>query len=191
MNWTYKTTGIPDEAFIRGKVPMTKSEVRAITLSKLKLDGNHQVLDIGAGTGSVTIECAHIASGVIAVERNEEGVGLIRDNAKHFALNNIQAIQGLAPSACPDQLFDRIFIGGSGGNIEAIIGYCKSHLNESGILVANTVTIENTYKIMNLLEENGFKDVEVVQVQVSRSKKVGQVHMMMAENMIAVISGRL
>lgn len=191
MKWIYNTAGIPDEHFIRGKVPMTKAEVRAVTLGKLCLSNNHKVLDIGAGTGSVSIECACIAKEVVAIERNVLGIDLIKENASHFELDNIEVIHGLAPEHLPDESFDRIFIGGSGGNIDDIIDYCKLHLRPGGRIVANTVTIENTYKIMNLLEASGFEEVEVVQVQVSRSKNVGQVHMMMAENMIAVISGRI
>lgn len=189
-SWKYKTAGIPDIEFIRGKVPMTKSEVRAVCLSKLKLNAGLNILDIGAGTGSVTIECGVLGSNVVAIERNPQGVELIKANIEKFELNNIKIIKGSAPSDLPkDSTFNRVFIGGSGGKIDGVFNYLNDHLEANGILVANTITIENNYKILSLMEEYGYKDVEVVSINISRSSKVGSVHMMKAENPISIISG--
>ena len=90
--WPYASSGIPDELFIRGDVPMTKQEVRAVALAKLRLTATDTVWDVGAGTGSVSIEAALVAraGSVWAVERNAAGVRLIRENVgahvKHQAL---------------------------------------------------------------------------------------------------------
>lgn len=183
------SSGIDDELFIRGKVPMTKSEVRAITVSKLKLRPGHKFLDVGAGTGSVSIECGIRGCSVTAIERNDEGVGLIKDNAKAFGLEDIQVIQGLAPDDFPEGLmYDRVFLGGTGGKTEGIFAYLETHLNPGGIVVGNTITIENTSKFMEAMKAYGYEKIEAVQVNVSRSRPVGRLHMMMAENPITIIS---
>lgn len=188
--WKYNTTGISDNLFIRGKVPMTKSEVRSVTLSKLKLKSGLNILDIGAGTGSVTIECGLLGCSVTAIERNLAGVELIKENLEHFNIKSSTLIHGLAPEDLPKKsIFQRAFIGGSGGNIEDVFKYLDSSLETSGILVANTITIENTGKILNLLEVHGYLDIEAVTINISRSKKVGSVNMMIAENPITILSG--
>ena len=188
--WKYNTTGIDDELFIRGRVPMTKSEVRSVTLSKLKLIDGLNVLDVGAGTGSVSIECASMNCRVTAIERNLDGIELIHQNIIHFGLKDVKVISGYAPEDLPsDESYDRVFIGGSGGNIKEIFEYLTSHLKQGGIFVANTITIENTYLITRLLNEFGYQNIEAVTLNVSRSKNVGKVHMMMAENPITILSG--
>ena len=189
-SWSYKTQGIDDGEFIRGSVPMTKSEVRAITLSKLKIDRTMDILDIGAGTGSVSIEAALAGKRVTAVERDPEGVDLIKKNAEKFSLNNIDIIQGLAPIDLPSRTrYQRVFIGGSGGKLSPIFEYLNSALEPNGVVVANTITVENTGKILALLKEYNYRDIEIVSVNISRNKKVGPVNMMMAENPITIISG--
>ncbi len=188
--WSYNVSGIDDERFIRGNVPMTKSEVRAVTMSKLRLTRESKVLDIGAGTGSVTIECARIATDVTAVERHAEGIQLIQANAEAFGLNHVKVIKGLAPDNLPDTSYDRVFIGGSGGQLDHIFQYLHSHLVTGGILVANTITVENTGKILSLLKEGSYDHIEVVQMGISRSKVVGNSHMMLAENPITILSAR-
>lgn len=188
--WTYRSPGIRDDLFVRGQVPMTKSEIRAVTISKLALDDGMTLIDIGAGTGSVSVEAALMGCQVTAIERNEEGVDLIRQNAVAFGDLPIDVILGKAPEDLPrDGLFDRAFIGGTGGGVKGIFDYLDHHLKVSGLVVANTITIENTGKILELLKTYGYIDIEVVQVNVSRSKSVGQVHMMMAENPITIIRG--
>lgn len=188
--YKYSSSGIPDSMFIRGKVPMTKSEVRAVTVSKLKLYEGLKVLDIGAGTGSVSIEMAIKGCFVTSIERNPDGIELINANKDLFELDNINVIDGLAPQDLPNELFDRVFIGGSGGKLDEVFNYLSNNLNKEGIIVANTITIENTSKLLAVMKEYKYEDIEAVQVNVSRSKKVGPYHMMMAENPITIISAR-
>lgn len=188
--WNCNTPGIDDDLFIRGKIPMTKSEVRSVSLSKLNLVKGLRVVDIGAGTGSVTIECASQGCYVTAIERNPEGVDLIHKNCKHFGLEEVEVIHGLAPEDLPKgEAFDRAFIGGSGGKLQSMFEYLNNYLIKGGILVANTITIQNTYLIMEQLTHYGYTNIEAVTLNVSRSKNVGKVHMMMAENPITIISG--
>lgn len=187
--WPFTTAGIDDDLFIRGEVPMTKSEVRAITLSKLKPEEGHYFLDVGAGTGSVSVECGLKGCYVTAVERKGEGIQLIEENAKAFGVEHIEIIEGVAPMAFPENaLYDRIFIGGTGGKVEGIFKYLETHLKPGGIIVANTITIENTSKFMSVMKHYKYDQIEAVQVNVSRSRAVGSVHMMMAENPITIIS---
>jgi len=187
--WAYRTGGIEDSLFVRGKVPMTKSEVRAVTLGKLALTKGDNVLDIGAGTGAVSIEMALQGCQVVAIERNKEGVKLIQANKEAFNIKNLKIIQGLAPENLPRKAqYDRVFIGGSGGNIEDIFVYIQEHLKSKGRVVANTITLESTHKILNLLETYGYEAIQIVQINVSRSKSVGAYHMMLAENPVTILS---
>ena len=118
------THGIPDEAFLREKVPMTKEEVRDISLSKLRLTRQAVIYDVGAGTGSVSIEMALQAEEgtVYAVEKKPEAVELLRKNKKKFAADNLEIIEGLAPEALRGlPAPSHVFVGGSSGNLRAIL----------------------------------------------------------------------
>jgi len=186
--WPYSSPGIDDHLFVRGEVPMTKSEVRAITVNKLKLAEGMQFLDVGAGTGSVSVEAGILGCQVTAIERHEAGIHLIKENGRLFELEALQVIQGLAPEALPEgQEFDRVFLGGTGGQMASVFDYLDDHLKPGGIIVANTITIENTSKFMTYMKAHDYSNIEAVQVNVSRSKAVGPLHMMMAENPITII----
>ncbi|MFZ5969789.1 MAG: precorrin-6Y C5,15-methyltransferase (decarboxylating) subunit CbiT [Bacillota bacterium] len=189
--WKFKTPGIPDAYFLRGKVPMTKEEIRAVTISKLRLKEDSVVVDIGAGTGSISIEAALICDKgkVIAIERNQEGVELIRKNSVYFgAAMDIQHGNG---SACLRQIesMDRCIIGGSGGELEELIGLCYQKLTKEGILVINSITIETLYESIQYLRNSGFSDIDVVSLSVSKGRNVGRYTMMEALNPIYIISG--
>ena len=183
--------GLPDEAFIRGNAPMTKREVRALSLLRLNLTEDSTVIDIGAGTGSISIEAANYAKKgqVYAVERHSESVELIKKNKAHFGLEHLQVIEGYAPEVLPTHLmFDAIFVGGSGGQIEPILDWSLEHLKKGGRLVVNTITIENTGQAMAHLKNAAVADLEVIQVAISKGRFVGQVTMMEAQNPIMIIS---
>lgn len=190
--WNYDTAGIPDSEFIRGKVPMTKEEVRALIVSKLRLKSNFNVLDIGAGTGSVTIEVAHqCKNGVVkAIERNPDGIDLIKKNAEKFDVNNIEIVEGKALEHLDDiEKFDRIFIGGSGGQLEDILDIANERMKEDCIIVITSITIETLYKSTKKLEDLGM-DVEVTSIGVSKNRRVGSYNLLEALNSIYIITGR-
>lgn len=123
-NQSKEMTEIPDEKFVRGKVPMTKQEIRSLSLIKLSLPKDAVLYDIGAGTGTVAVEAAlHCREGsVFAVEQNEEGITLIQENRKRFGAFNLTVIKGTAPD-CLDgpQSPSHVFIGGSNGRLLDII----------------------------------------------------------------------
>lgn len=191
MQWTYKTPGIPDERFVRGKVPMTKEEVRAITISKLRLNEDSIMVDVGAGTGSIAIEAAHICQKgeVIAIERNPEGIYLIQQNSERFGVN-IKILHGNAGERLKEiEEFDRVMIGGSSGELKNIIEMSYHKLTPGGICVANCITIETLYESIQFLKEAGFVELDVVSVSVAKGKSAGRYTLMEALNPIYVISG--
>ena len=183
-------TGIPDEEFIRGKVPMTKSEVRSVCLSKLSLSPNDIAYDIGCGTGSVTIEMAFSAydGKVYAFDKNEEAIGLLEKNCEKFHLDNVEAICGLAPE-CLEGLPvpDVAFIGGSSGNMDEIVSYLYG-INSNMRFVITAVTLENAMAGLNSLKNVGIIG-DIVQVAVSKGKAIADLHMLIAQNPIFIISG--
>ena len=183
-------TGIPDEEFIRGKVPMTKSEVRAVCLSKLSLSSSDIAYDIGCGTGSVTIEMAFSAydGKVYAFDKNEEAISLLEQNCQKFHLDNVEAICGLAPECLKDlPVPDVAFIGGSSGNMDEIVSYLYG-INSKIKLVITAVTLENAMAAFDSLKNIGIKS-DIVQVAVSKGRGIGELHMLIAQNPIFIISG--
>jgi len=188
--WPFKTSGIPDSFFLRESVPMTKEEVRAVSVSKLRLREDSVVLDIGAGTGSVSVECALACKNglVYAVEKNPDGVWLIRENAKLFGLDNIRVIEGEAPLALEGLAEpDRIFVGGTGSSMDGILEWIR-RLKGKARVVANAVTLESAYEALKGFENKGFENIEVVSVSVSRGRKAGNKNLMEAMNTVYVIS---
>ena len=183
-------TGIPDEEFIRGKVPMTKSEVRAVCLSKLALSPTDIAYDIGCGTGSVTIEMAFAAyeGKVYAFDKNEEAIELLNQNCQKFHLDNVEAICGLAPECLNDlPVPDLAFIGGSSGNMDEIVSYLYG-INDKIRFVITAVTLESAMAGLDSLKNLGISG-DIVQVAVSKGRQIGDLHMLMAQNPIFIISG--
>lgn len=178
---------IPDDEFIRAKVPMTKAEVRSVTIAKLRLCENSVLWDVGAGTGSVSIEASLRSPDicVYAVEKNKDAVNLIEENKKKFAADNVYVTEGIAPDAL-DLLPvpTHVFIGGSSGNMKSIAEYAWSK-NENAVIAVNTVSLESTAELINLLNTDGVCG-EVVQMNVSRSKKLGSYNMIMANNPVYI-----
>ncbi|MHB9093974.1 MAG: precorrin-6Y C5,15-methyltransferase (decarboxylating) subunit CbiT [Eubacteriales bacterium] len=190
--WVYKTGGIPDEMFVRAKIPMTKSEVRAVTVAKARLQDNHIIWDIGAGTGSISVEAALTVTGgkVYAVEKEDEAVDLIKQNTALFGIDNVTVCCGMAPQVlhelpCPD----RVFIGGSGGNLVDIIEYVHGKLPIGGRLVINAVVLETLVTAVDMLKKLDFRDIDIAQVNVAKTVDVGRLHMFKSHNPVFVISG--
>ncbi|MDF2613093.1 MAG: precorrin-6Y C5,15-methyltransferase (decarboxylating) subunit CbiT [Clostridia bacterium] len=161
--------------FITGAVPITKEEVRAITLSKLALKDKKSFVDIGAGTGSISIEAAvtYKELEVIAIEHHNEAVELIQKNKDKFSLENIKIIQGRAPITLA-QKADAVFIGGSDGSLKEIIDWSYDLLNEGGSLAANFLLIDNFYEALRLLKESSFVNIEATMLSVCKLEKLGK-----------------
>lgn len=190
--WPYASSGIPDELFIRGDVPMTKQEVRAVALAKLRLTATDTVWDVGAGTGSVSIEAALVAraGSVWAVERNAAGVRLIRENADAFGCGNVHAVPGVAPEALAKlPVPDAVFVGGSAGELPSIVE-AAFEKNSQVRLCVPCVTIETLTEACALLSGSRFKGFEACQVSAARSEAVGSHHLMKAQNPVFLVSAR-
>lgn len=186
-------SGVKDSEFIRGKVPMTKAEVRAVTLSKLQLKNSDIVVDLGAGSGSLSIESARLLTegSVISVERNPEAIEVLKQNRKKFACENMRILEMEAPLGLDQIAYaDKVIIGGSGGHLAELIDWANRVMPQGGRLVMNMITLENLHIGWETIQGLGFDEVELVQVVVSRGKGVGSVTMMMGENPVYVISGR-
>lgn len=190
--WPYASSGIPDELFIRGDVPMTKQEVRAVALAKLRLTATDTVWDVGAGTGSVSIEAALVAraGSVWAVERNAAGVRLIRENADAFGCGNVHAVPGVAPEALAKlPVPDAVFVGGSAGELSSIVEAALEK-NSQVRLCVPCVTVETLTEACALLSGSRFKGFEACQVSAARAEAVGSHHLMKAQNPVFLVSAR-
>lgn len=181
--------GMSDETFVRGKVPMTKEEIRILSVAKLQLTEDSIVYDVGAGTGSVSMECARLCTSgtVYAVERNPEGIALIRENSKKLHLSNVKAVEGLAPEALMDlPAPTHAFIGGSAGNMGEILDVLRAK-NPSVRIVINTIALESISEVMQLLKERGY-DADIVQISAAKSRVLGRYHMMTGLNPVYIIT---
>ena len=190
--WPYASSGIPDELFIRGDVPMTKQEVRAVALAKLRLSATDTVWDVGAGTGSVSIEAALVARAgtVWAVERNAAGVRLIRENADAFGCGNVHAVPGVAPETLAKlPVPDAVFVGGSAGELPSIVEAALEK-NSQVRLCVPCVTVETLTEACALLSGSRFKGFEACQVSAARAEAVGSHHLMKAQNPVFLVSAR-
>lgn len=188
--YKYSGIGIPDKYFFREDVPMTKSEVRAVTMSKLELAKEDIMLDIGSGTGSVTVEGAFICKKVYAVETKKEAIALTKKNLNHFNIKNSELINGLFPNVdIPVDIVDAIFIGGSKGKLKEIFKWANKNLNAGGRIVANFVTLENTVEFIDLLKEYKYEDIDITHMQISKGKNIASYTMMQSNNPIYIIKG--
>jgi precorrin-6Y C5,15-methyltransferase (decarboxylating) len=182
--------GLPDEAFVRGKVPMTKQEVRAAALSKLAVRPADILWDVGAGTGSVSVELALAAplGETYAVERGDEGCALIRANREKLGAWNLHVIQGLAPEALKElPAPDGVFIGGTRGEMEAVVDTVLGK-NPHARICISAIAIETLSAAVAALTAHGL-EAQVTQLSVSRTKRAGELHLLMANNPVFLITG--
>lgn len=186
--------GIPDEAFIRGKVPMTKEIVRAAILAQMQVRDTDLVWDVGAGTGSVSVEVAMKASRgkVYAVEREPEGAELIGRNREKFGVWNLRVLQGEAPEALEElPAPDKVFVGGSDGNLEEIIRIALDR-NPQALICVSAIVLETMQEAVRIMSREGM-DVNIIQVAVSTARTLGEGdgcrHMMMGGNPIFIVTG--
>ena len=171
---------------------MTKEEVRVLTLSKLRLTPSSLVLDIGAGTGSVSVECALLspAGKVYAVEKNPEAVLLIKQNCEKFGVSNIEVLEGAAPD-CLHGLppVDRVVIGGGGGNLQAVTAAAKGLLKPGGRLVINAILLETLAGALETMKKEGFEQVELLAVSIARGRELGGKTALQPLNPVFIIWG--
>lgn len=185
-----RAPGLPDEAFERGDVPMTKQEVRAAVLAKLAVRPEDILWDVGAGTGSVSVELALAAprGRVYAVECRPEGCALIKANREKFRTRNLVLVEGLAPAALSDlPAPDAVFIGGSKGSLAAIVDAALDK-NPDACICVSAIALETLSAAVAALTAKG-RTVQVSQIAVSRAKAMGGLHLMMAQNPIYLITG--
>ena len=177
--------------FITGKVPITKEEVRAISLNKLELLNAKTFIDVGAGTGSVSIEAGYSYPNlkVIAIERNDDAIDLVKQNKEKFNLDNVEIIKAYAPVELDKDIkADAIFLGGTGKKLEEIIDWSKGLLVDGGRLVANFIIIDTFYEMLRLVKEKGFKNIDVTVLNVAKLEKLGTGEYFKPHNPIYIIS---
>ena len=185
--------GIEDDAFIRGKVPMTKQEIRVLTMVKARISPTDIVWDVGAGTGSMSVEAALLANQghVYAIERNAEGVSLIEKNREKFGVDNLTAVEGEAPDALkglPD--CNAAIIGGSGSRLSDILDEISARLKTGGRVVINCITIQTLAAALDYMRgHDGDFSYEAIQVQINRLQAVGAYDMAKAINPIYIVTG--
>ncbi len=185
---------IKDDEFIRGKCPMTKEEIRVLSISKMNLKEKSFVLDIGCGTVILPVQASKIAKQgkVLAIEKEEEAYNITKNNVEKFECNNVMVLNKKATNALyalydEEVEFDSIFIGGSSGELEEIIKICDNILSSDGTIVMNFITLDNAYKAIETMKKLNYK-VDVSMVNISKNR--GDTLMMISLNPIYIIQCR-
>ena len=183
-----RTPGISDEEFLRDKVPMTKQEVRAAILAKLAMAPDDLCWDVGAGTGSVSVEMALQCREVWSVEREERALALMVANREKFGAWNLRIMAGPAPGVLEGlPAPDKVFIGGSGGKLRDILAAVNA-ANPRAKVCISAIALETLHTALTALEELGY-EAEIVQISVNRARKAGELHLLMAQNPVFLITG--
>lgn len=182
---------IKDDEFIRGNCPMTKEDIRALSIWKMNLKENSTVLDVGSGTGTITVQASKISSNgvVYSIERDEDAISTTKINLDKFDCTNVildegDAVEILEKYIKEDKRFDSIFVGGSGGSLEKIIEMCSELLIQEGTIVMNFITLDNVYKAIEVMKKLNYI-VDISQVNISKNR--GQSYMMIANNPIYIV----
>jgi len=191
--WKFKTPGIPDENFERTEsVPITKEEIRAIQISKARLSSGQTVLDIGCGSGSITVEAGlQVESDgkVIGIDLDPNAIELTNRNLKKFGVDNATLILGNAKEKISDlPEADAIFIGGTGGDTQEIVQLCEDKLKSGGRIVIGVILNETLYAVLQTIEKLKFDSIDITQITIAKSRKTSTGTMMLARNPVTVIS---
>lgn len=181
-----------NKEFVKGKVPITKEEIRSIAISKLELWKAEKFIDIGSGTGSITVEAGLIYPSlkIASVEIDEEAYNLTGKNIDKFAIKNVAQINAMAPLDINGfEKVDAIFLGGTKNNLEEILRWSYKTLKFGGKIVANFILIDNFYKCRDMMKEIGFNNIETIQISVSKLEKLGKGEYFKPHNSVFMISG--
>ena len=182
---------LKDSEFIRGNIPMTKEEVRTITLSKLDIQETDHIIDIGAGTGSLSIEAARRAprGQVYAIDLKEEAIDLIQQNAQKHGVENLKVIYGRAPEDLPlGTSFHKVIIGGTSGGMEKVFDWMDLNRKNDFAIVINAITLETLTQAEQMLKKWKFDEIEIIQVAVNRFEKIGGYNMLKAQTPVFILS---
>lgn len=189
--WDYRTPGIPDELFERtDEVPITKEDIRAIAISKLRLREGHSAIDVGCGSGSITVElCLQTKGSVYAIDFEEKAVELTKKNLKKFGVKAKEVIQAKAQDALPKlPQVDAIIVGGTWGDAKQLIELATGKLKKGGRIVIDTILIETMYQALTAVNELELNEIDITQVTISKARKVTTGTMMLARNPVMIIS---
>ena len=182
-----RAPGIPDAEFLRDKVPMTKQEVRAAILAKLALGPEDLCWDVGAGTGSVSVELALHSQAVWAIEHKAEACELIRCNREKFCAWNLRVVEGHAPEALHElPAPDVVFLGGTGRKMPEILQVVRAK-NPKARVCISAIALETLHQAVEELTVLGHAP-EITQISVSRAKAAGDLHLLLAQNPIFLLS---
>jgi cobalt-precorrin-6B (C15)-methyltransferase len=190
LSWDYCTPGIPDELFDRTEeVPITKEDIRAIAVSKLRLRTDSSVIDVGCGSGSITVElCLQTKGKVYAIDFDKNAVELTKKNLQKFGVN-AEVILGKAQDVLPRlPQVDAILIGGTWGDTRQVIQLAVDRLKQGGRLVIDTILIETTYQALAAVNDLKLAEADVTQVTIAKARKVTTGTMMLARNPVMIIS---
>lgn len=191
MPWDFSTPGIPDELFDRDEmVPITKEDVRSIVIGKLRLKQGFSVIDIGCGSGSITIElCIQTKSDrIYAIDFDERAIELTNRNLEKFGLKSnviLSKAEDILPSL-PE--VDAVVIGGTWGNTEQIIEMAVQRLKIGGRVVVDTILLETMYRALNAFTRSDLHEVDITQVIIAKARKVSKGTMMIARNPVLILS---
>ena len=184
--------GIEDENFLRGeKIPMTKREIRILTLAFARISGAKVIADIGAGTGSITVEAAKLSPNakIFAIEKNLDAVNILNKNLEKFSVDNVTVINDDAATALKNiSSIDAAIIGGSGGKLEGILDIIDEKLVSGGRIVANFIAVQTLSTCLDWLKRNKNFHYDAIQVQINRLQKIGAYDMAKALNPIYILT---
>lgn len=181
-----------DRALSNSKViPLSQKEVRILTLGLLGISPDDCILDIGAGTGGLSLEAARIAyNGVIfSIDMKKDACKIVKKNALKLNLNNVDVIEGKAPKILErldDNLFNHIIIGASSGKFKKIIKWSYNHLKPNGSIVANFLTLENATKYIKQVQKV-FKNCDITFLNVAKGQNFREKTLLKALNPTIIV----
>jgi cobalt-precorrin-6B (C15)-methyltransferase len=191
MMWEFTTPGIPDDLFERSdNVPITKEDIRALAVCKLRLKQGYDVIEIGTGSGSLTVEiCLQVKTGkVYSIDLNPEAIELAQRNLTRFGADAELILSQAQDAISSLPMVDAILIGGTLGDTEEIIKLSFQRLKSGGRIVVDTILIETLFKTLTTLKQYELIDMEITQATICKSRSVSTGTMLLARNPVTIIS---